>query len=388
MNIAYMNVMSHFKMNEHLMQQQSQAYADQFLTTTNQACPSTSINIDYMASTHPYSNNDEQDAQTATAFGHGWEKLEDAQNVIANVQHAFDMDSDVDLALAIGCDVGPESAVLTQRTALLHEQQPHSPTQMSVTPPLVNASVPDQYTDAQTIAFLLQKQLDEIDKEIRLIKEEKQNAQMRTEEIGLRVGWADLANNNNNNNDDPIVQIQYMSNSIKSTTSSGRSTPQRQPHPTMATITHTKPISGAMFNRHAFDVNNTSKLGAENSGDFTTTNASQSILATYPSWNTSTNGDQQQHHYQHKSHIADDLTRYNASNSPLSSNHSSDDSLNRFINGRQLNSHQDNLNKKKLLKKPFFRLFSSQRKKAAHKELSKSVCLQLVYIIWLWHIPT
>jgi hypothetical protein len=315
--------MAQLKMNEYMMQK-SQLFADQYLTQT--PLP---INLDYMASplgNHHYSNY-EQDP----CMKNGWEKLEDAQNVISNVQHAFDTEVDVDL---IGCE-GNE--IVFNRSSLQEQFQPHSP-QASITPPLVTTNTAGQYTDAQTIAFLLQKQLDEIDKEIRLIKEEKQNAQLRTEEIGLRVGWADL------NNDDQ-TPVQYATNSLKSTTSSGRSTPQQ----------NTK--HNTMLNRHVFDMN-TQITGT--TSDFTS-NLSQSILANYPSWNNNTVEHSQKP-------VNDEPSRYIPSRSPMSSTNSSDDSLNRLLNNRKPQTQQDSLNKKRLLKKPFFRLFSSQRKKS-QKEL-------------------
>ena len=82
------------------------------------------------------------------------------------------------------------------------------------------------HTDAQTIAILLQKQLEDIDNEIRLIKEEKQNTELRAEELENRVNNLDLHqsddllinstyNNNNNNNNKTSPQ------------NSGRSTPSQ-----------------------------------------------------------------------------------------------------------------------------------------------------------------
>ncbi len=47
------------------------------------------------------------------------------------------------------------------------------------------------HTDAQTIALLLQKQLEDIDNEIRLIKEEKQSTELRAEELESRVNNID-----------------------------------------------------------------------------------------------------------------------------------------------------------------------------------------------------
>lgn len=73
------------------------------------------------------------------------------------------------------------------------------------------------HTDAQTIAILLQKQLEDIDNEIRLIKEEKQNTELRAEELESRVNNLDLQQT-----DDLINN--YANNSPQH---SGRSTPSQ-----------------------------------------------------------------------------------------------------------------------------------------------------------------
>lgn len=92
-------------------------------------------------------------------------------------------------------------------------------------------------TDAQTIAFLLQKQLEDIDNEIRLIKEEKQNTEQRAEELENRVHNLDLSATITNNSDcgvSPTLtrsglemkpQQNYIVVDRQSPINSGRSTP-------------------------------------------------------------------------------------------------------------------------------------------------------------------
>ncbi len=79
------------------------------------------------------------------------------------------------------------------------------------------------HTDAQTIAILLQKQLEDIDNEIRLIKEEKQNTELRAEELENRVNNLDL-----HQSDDLLINSTYNNNNNKtSPQNSGRSTPSQ-----------------------------------------------------------------------------------------------------------------------------------------------------------------
>ncbi|CAG9863995.1 unnamed protein product [Phyllotreta striolata] len=94
---------------------------------------------------------------------HEWEKLQQA-HVLANVQQAFDVSSDAE-----GDDA---ESIFSQQDILS----------------------PDGPTDAQTLAMMLQEQLDAINNEIRLIQEEKQNTEARAEELESRVGSMEHVN--------------------------------------------------------------------------------------------------------------------------------------------------------------------------------------------------
>ncbi|XP_022906917.1 liprin-alpha-1 isoform X23 [Onthophagus taurus] len=86
-----------------------------------------------------------------------WEKMQQA-HVLANVQQAFDVSSDAE---------GDDNDSLFSAADILS---------------------PSGHTDAQTLAMMLQEQLDAINNEIRLIQEEKQNTEARAEELESRVG--------------------------------------------------------------------------------------------------------------------------------------------------------------------------------------------------------
>ncbi|KAL3273619.1 hypothetical protein HHI36_015051 [Cryptolaemus montrouzieri] len=88
---------------------------------------------------------------------HEWEKLQQA-HVLANVQQAFDVSSDAE---------GDDNDSLFSTADILS---------------------PSGHTDAQTLAMMLQEQLDAINNEIRLIQEEKENTEARAEELESRVG--------------------------------------------------------------------------------------------------------------------------------------------------------------------------------------------------------
>ncbi|XP_053384775.1 liprin-alpha-1-like isoform X4 [Mercenaria mercenaria] len=90
-----------------------------------------------------------------------WEKLQQA-NVLANVQHAFES-SDTE-----GSD-GNDSLIGA-----------------------FDMLSPSGHTDAQTLAIMLQEQLDAINNEIRLIQEEKESTEQRAEELESRAPAASM----------------------------------------------------------------------------------------------------------------------------------------------------------------------------------------------------
>ncbi|NXK98642.1 LIPA1 protein, partial [Formicarius rufipectus] len=92
-----------------------------------------------------------------------WERAQQA-SVLANVAQAFESDVDVS-------DVEDDRETIFSSVDLLS---------------------PSGQADAQTLAIMLQEQLDAINKEIRLIQEEKENTEQRAEEIESRVGGGGL----------------------------------------------------------------------------------------------------------------------------------------------------------------------------------------------------
>ncbi|XP_048339616.1 liprin-alpha-1 isoform X4 [Sphaerodactylus townsendi] len=145
---------------------------------------------------------DEPSKHVQTLNEQDWERAQQA-SVLANVAQAFE--SDVDIS-----DGEDDQETIFSSVDLLS---------------------PSGQADAQTLAMMLQEQLDAINKEIRLIQEEKENTEQRAEEIESRVGSGSLDN---------LGQFRSMSSlpppftggslSGSSPPGSGRSTPRRMPH--------------------------------------------------------------------------------------------------------------------------------------------------------------
>ncbi|XP_075694085.1 liprin-alpha-1 isoform X7 [Rhinoderma darwinii] len=131
-----------------------------------------------------------------------WERAQQA-SVLANVAQAFE--SDVDIS-----DMEDDRDTIFSSVDLLS---------------------PCGQADAQTLAVMLQEQLDAINKEIRLIQEEKENTEQRAEEIESRVGSGSLDNVGRFKSMTSIPPS-FTGSSLagSSPPGSGRSTPRRIPH--------------------------------------------------------------------------------------------------------------------------------------------------------------
>ncbi|NXF51703.1 LIPA1 protein, partial [Oceanites oceanicus] len=131
-----------------------------------------------------------------------WERAQQA-SVLANVAQAFESDVDVS-------DIEDDRETIFSSVDLLS---------------------PSGQADAQTLAMMLQEQLDAINKEIRLIQEEKENTEQRAEEIESRVGSGSLDAHSRFRSMSSIP-APYASSSLagSSPPGSGRSTPRRIPH--------------------------------------------------------------------------------------------------------------------------------------------------------------
>uniref|UniRef100_A0AAQ4RDF3 PTPRF interacting protein alpha 1 n=1 Tax=Gasterosteus aculeatus aculeatus TaxID=481459 RepID=A0AAQ4RDF3_GASAC len=100
--------------------------------------------------------------QVQTLNEQEWERMQQA-NVLANVAQAFESDMDAS-------DLEDDRETMFSSVDLLS---------------------PGGQADAQTLALMLQEQLDAINNEIRMIQEEKENTVIRAEEIECRVGSGD-----------------------------------------------------------------------------------------------------------------------------------------------------------------------------------------------------
>ncbi|XP_037031209.1 liprin-alpha-1 isoform X3 [Bradysia coprophila] len=100
---------------------------------------------------------EEEQAYARSLAEQEWGKMQQA-HVLANVQQGFDVSGGVD---------GDDAESLFSTGEMMS---------------------PSGHTDAQTLAMMLQEQLDAINNEIRLIQEEKQSTEARAEELESRVG--------------------------------------------------------------------------------------------------------------------------------------------------------------------------------------------------------
>ncbi|GLH02769.1 Uncharacterized protein GBIM_08740 [Gryllus bimaculatus] len=139
-----------------------------------------------------------------------WEKMQQA-HVLANVQQAFDVSSDAE---------AEDNESIFSAAEILS---------------------PSGHTDAQTLAMMLQEQLDAINNEIRLIQEEKQSTEARAEELESRVGSLEHMN----------LLVRGRSFERSSPPLSGRSTPKSHHSPQRDYLHkyHTQPFiaSSALF---------------------------------------------------------------------------------------------------------------------------------------------
>ncbi|KAK0136747.1 Liprin-alpha-1 [Merluccius polli] len=131
-----------------------------------------------------------------------WERVQQA-NVLANVAQAFESD-DMEAS-----DLEEDQDTMFSSVDLLS---------------------PGGQADAQTLALMLQEQLDAINNEIRMIQEEKENTSIRAEEIECRVGSGDSLGGRFRSMSSIPPSLPGGSSVGGSPPGSGHSTPRRVPH--------------------------------------------------------------------------------------------------------------------------------------------------------------
>uniref|UniRef100_A0A665UY89 PTPRF interacting protein alpha 1 n=1 Tax=Echeneis naucrates TaxID=173247 RepID=A0A665UY89_ECHNA len=129
-----------------------------------------------------------------------WERMQQA-NVIANVAQAFESDMDAS-------DLEEDRETIFSSVDLLS---------------------PGGQADAQTLALMLQEQLDAINNEIRMIQEEKESTAIRAEEIECRVGSGDSLGGRFRSMSSIPPSLCAGSSQGGSPPGSGHSTPRRIP---------------------------------------------------------------------------------------------------------------------------------------------------------------
>ncbi|XP_068995702.1 liprin-alpha-1 isoform X4 [Embiotoca jacksoni] len=129
-----------------------------------------------------------------------WERMQQA-NVLANVAQAFESDMDAS-------DLEEDQETMFSSVDLLS---------------------PAGQADAQTLALMLQEQLDAINNEIRMIQEEKESTAIRAEEIECRVGSGDSLGGRFRSMSSIPPSLCTGSSLGSSPPGSGHSTPRRIP---------------------------------------------------------------------------------------------------------------------------------------------------------------
>ncbi|XP_043939296.1 liprin-alpha-3 [Protopterus annectens] len=131
-----------------------------------------------------------------------WERAQQA-NVLANVAQAFESDMDVS-------DEDDRETIFSSADLLS----------------------PSGQTDVQTLAIMLQEQLEAINKEIKLIQEEKETTELRAEEIESRVSSGTLDGTLGRYRSSSSIPPSVTTSTLASPSppSSGHSTPRLTPH--------------------------------------------------------------------------------------------------------------------------------------------------------------